>query len=317
MTSVRGAPSRKVIDSDPSTAVQPVEKEGWLGAQPIGMLFVLPYVIFLAAIFVYPLFVQVVISFKDYFFAAPGATVDRPWVGLQNYADVLQDPTFQRSLLNVLEFMVINVPATVVLSLVLAYALNSKIRGLWFFRGSYYAPYVTASVAIVTVWLFMFGETGLVNTVLGALAPDPSWLINKYWAMPMIAIFVTWKQLGFFILLYLAALQNVPKETYEAADVDGAGTFRKFMSVTVPGVRPATTLVVILATITGMNLFTEPYLLTNGGGPNGASVTPVFYMYQKGVEQGQAGYAAAIGMILLVITLGIALVQRRLLERRS
>ena len=161
----------------------------------------------------------------------------------------------------------------------------------------------------------MFGETGLVNTVLGPLAPDPSWLINKYWAMPMIAIFVTWKQLGFFILLYLAALQNVPKERYEAADVDGATTVQKFWSVTVPGVRPATTLVIILATITGMNLFTEPYLLTNGGGPNGASVTPVFYMYQKGVEQGQAGYAAAIGMILLVITLGIALVQRRVLER--
>ena len=131
----------------------------------------------------------------------------------------------------------------------------------------------------------------------------------------MIAIFVTWKQLGFFILLYLAALQNVPNEVYEAADVDGAGPVRKFWSVTVPGVRPATTLVIILATITGMNLFTEPYLLTNGGGPNGASVTPVFYMYQKGVEQGQAGYAAAIGMILLVITLLIALIQRRLLER--
>ena len=258
---------------------------------------------------------QFFISFKDYFFAAPGATVDRPWVGLQNYVDVLKDPTFQRSIFNVFEFLIINVPATVVLSLVLAYALNAKIRGLWFFRGSYYAPYVTASVAIVTVWLFMFGETGLVNTVLGPLAPDPSWLINKYWAMPMIAVFVTWKQLGFFILLYLAALQNVPKEVYEAADVDGAGTLAKFWSVTVPGVRPATTLVVILATITGMNLFTEPYLLTNGGGPNGASVTPVFYMYQKGIEQGQAGYAAAIGMILLVITLFIALVQRRLLEQ--
>jgi len=116
-------------------------------------------------------------------------------------------------------------------------------------------------------------------------------------------------------LLYLAALQNVPKELYEAADVDGASTMSKFWSVTVPGVRPATALVVILATITGMNLFTEPYLLTNGGGPNGASVTPVFYMYQKGIEQGQAGYAAAIGMILLVITLLIALIQRRLLEQ--
>ena len=105
--------------------------------------------------------------------------------------------------------------------------------------------------------------------------------------MPVIAIFVTWKQLGFFILLYLAALQNVPKELYEAASVDGAGKFRSFMSVTVPGVRPATTLVVILATITGANLFTEPYLLTNGGGPNGASASPVLVMYQKGIEQGK------------------------------
>ena len=295
------------------------DRRGWkeklLGAQPLGLLFILPYVIFLIGIYVYPLIVQFFISFKDYFFAAPGAQVSRPWVGLQNYTNVLKDPTFQRSIFNVFEFMIINVPATVVLSMVLAYALNAKIRGLSFFRGAYYAPYVTASVAIVTVWLFMFGETGLVNTVLGSLAPNPSWLINKYWAMPMIAVFVTWKQLGFFILLYLAALQNVPKELYEAADVDGASAFGRFMSVTVPGVRPATTLVVILATITGMNLFTEPYLLTNGGGPNGASVTPVFYMYQKGVEQGQAGYAAAIGMILLVITLLIALVQRKLLER--
>jgi len=315
MTTLSGARSGPTTEDDRPEVSGPERKDGWLGRQPLGLLFIFPYVVFLAFIFVYPLIVQFFISFKDYFFAAPGATVERPWVGLQNYVDVLKDPTFQRSIFNVFEFLLINVPATVVLSLVLAYALNAKIRGLWFFRGSYYAPYVTASVAIVTVWLFMFGETGLINTVLGPLAPDPSWLINKYWAMPMIAVFVTWKQLGFFILLYLAALQNVPKELYEAADVDGAGTMAKFWSVTVPGVRPATALVVILATITGMNLFTEPYLLTNGGGPNGASVTPVFYMYQKGIEQGQAGYAAAIGMILLLITLLIALIQRRLLEQ--
>ena len=315
MTTLSGARSGPTTEDDRPEVSGPERKDGWLGRQPLGLLFIFPYVVFLAFIFVYPLIVQFFISFKDYFFAAPGATVERPWVGLQNYVDVLKDPTFQRSIFNVFEFLLINVPATVVLSLVLAYALNAKIRGLWFFRGSYYAPYVTASVAIVTVWLFMFGETGLINTVLGPLAPDPSWLINKYWAMPMIAVFVTWKQLGFFILLYLAALQNVPKELYDAADVDGASTMAKFWSVTVPGVRPATALVVILATITGMNLFTEPYLLTNGGGPNGASVTPVFYMYQKGIEQGQAGYAAAIGMILLVITLLIALIQRRLLEQ--
>jgi multiple sugar transport system permease protein len=190
--------------------------------------------------------------------------------------------------------------------------LNRVVRGRLFLRVSFYVPYVTASVAVVGEWLFMFGETGLVNTVLGPLAPDPSWLINKYWAMPMIAVFVTWKQLGFFILLYLAALQAVPQELYESAATDGAGAVRTFFSVTVPGVRSATLLVLLLATITGANLFTEPYLLTNGGGPNGASTSPVLLMYQKGLEQGNPDVAAAIGVILVVLVLILALVERKL-----
>jgi multiple sugar transport system permease protein len=133
--------------------------------------------------------------------------------------------------------------------------------------------------------------------------------------MPVIALFVTWKQMGFFILLYLAALQAVSMDLYEAAAIDGAGRFRSFMNVTVPGVRGATSLVVILATITGANLFTEPYLLTNGGGPDGASTSPVFVMYQKGIEQGNPDTASAIGVVLVAAVLLIALVQRRYLER--
>ncbi len=287
----------------------------WLGDNPIAWLFIAPYIIFLAGIFVWPMCVQVYISFRSYFFAAPGAEVDRPFIGLDNYFRAFTDPVFTGSLRHTVIFLLINVPITVIGSMVLASALNGKIRGLTFFRVSYYVPYVTASVAVIAVWLFMFGGTGLVNTLLGPLAPDPSWLINSNWAMPIIAIFVAWKQMGYFILLYLAALQNIPESRYEAASLDGAGTFQKFKNVTMPGVRPATLLVLILATITGMNLFTEPYLLTNGGGPNGATVTPVFYMYQKGVEQGDAGYAAAIGVILVLITLVIAFVQRRILER--
>jgi len=178
-------------------------------------------------------------------------------------------------------------------------------------------PYVSASVALVTVWLFLFNSNGLVNTMLGPLAPDPSWLINSKLAMPLIAVFVAWKQLGFFILLYLAALQNVPRELYDAAAVDGASRWRSFLAVTVPGVKQASTLVVILATITGANLFTEPYLLTGGGGPDGASATPVLLMYQKGIEQGEPDVAAAIGVILVTLVLLLAWVSRRLLERDS
>ncbi|NYG06128.1 multiple sugar transport system permease protein [Phycicoccus badiiscoriae] len=286
-----------------------------VGRQPLGIVMAAPYAVFLAAVFAYPLGLAVWISFHRYFFAAPGAQVDRPFVGFSNYTRVLGDPAVRQSFLNVLEFLVINVPLTVVLSLVLATALNSVTHIRTFLRVAYYVPYVTASVALVAVWLFLFSNNGMVNNVLGPLAPNPSWLVNSGLAMPVIAIFVTWKQLGFFILLYLAALQNVPKELYESASVDGAGPVRSFMSVTVPGVRPATTLVVILATITGANLFTEPYLLTNGGGPNGASTSPVFLMYQKGIEQGAPDIAAAIGVILVIAVLVISLINRRVLER--
>ena len=286
-----------------------------LGRQPIGIAFVAPYAVFLAAVFAYPLGIAVYMSFYDWFFAAPGAVVDRPFVGFSNYVAVFSDPAVLRSFLNIAIFLVINVPLTVGLSLGLASALNAAIPLRTFFRVSFYVPYVTASVAVVGVWFFLFSSDGLVNEVLGDLAPDPSWLVNSTWAMPVIAVFVTWKQLGFFILLYLAALQNVPKELYESAAVDGASRLRSFWTVTVPGVRPATTLVVLLATITGANLFTEPYLLTNGGGPDGASASPVLVMYQRGIQQGQAGLAAAIGIVLVIGVLIISLINRKLLER--
>lgn len=164
--------------------------------------------------------------------------MDSPWVGLSNYRDVFTDPVVGRAFLNILIFLVINVPLTVGLSLVLAAALNAKLPFRSFFRAAYYVPYVTASVALVAVWAFLFGSDGLVNHALGGLAPDPSWLVNTHLAMPMIAFFVTWKQLGFFVMLYLAALQNVSGELYEAAAVDGAGSVRRFFSITVPGCAP-------------------------------------------------------------------------------
>jgi multiple sugar transport system permease protein len=288
-----------------------------LGEHPVGTAFVTPYVVFLLAVFAYPLGFAVYMSFHDYFFAAPGAIVDRPFVGFANYVTVLTDPAVQRSFLNVVIFLVINVPLTVVLSLVLANALNAAIRWRTFFRVSYYVPYVTASVAVVGVWLFLFNSNGLVNSILGPLAPDPSWLVNSKLAMPTIAIYVTWKQLGFFILLYLAALQNVSGELYEAAEMDGANRWQRFLNVTIPGVRPATTLVVLVATVTGANLFTEPYLLTGGGGPNGASASPVLIMYQKGIEQGNPDIGSAIGVLLVIGVLILALIERRFVGRED
>ncbi len=272
-----------------------------LGKHPLGILFSAPYVIFLVVVFAYPFFLAIWISFHDYIFTAPGSNVDHEFVGFANYVTALTDPAVLRSFLNTLIFLVINVPITVVLSMVLATALNAGVRWAAVFRVAFYVPYVTASVSLIGVWLLLFAQDGLINTILGPLAPDPSWLINSSLAMPSIALYVAWKQLGFFILLYLAALQGIPGELYEAASIDGAGTLNRFWNVTVPGVRPATVLVLILAIIIGANLFTEPYLLTNGGGPNGASATPVLLIYQKALQQTNPDVASAIGVVLVII----------------
>jgi multiple sugar transport system permease protein len=286
-----------------------------LGEQPIGYLFAAPFVIFLIGIYGYPFFYAIYMSFFNYFFAAPGAQVERPFVGLANYARALQDPLFHIAIRNVIIFLVINVPMTVAVSMVLATALNAAIPFRAFFRAAYYVPYITASVAAVGIWLWLFSGFGLVNKIFGSIAPNPSWLINASWAMPIIALYVSWKGLGFYILLYLAALQTIPRELYEAAKVDGAGRIRSFSAVTVPGLRPATLLVVITSVITGANFFTEPYLLTGGGGPDNQSVSPVFLIYRFGIEQNHPGYAAAIGLLLAVGVLIISGINRFVLER--
>lgn len=283
-----------------------------LGRQPLGLLFSAPYVIYVLAVLAFPMGYAIYISFHQFYFTAPGVQVDRPFVGLDNYITILSDPQVQRSFLNIGIFLIINVPLTVGLSLVLANALNRVQKLRTFFRVSYYVPYVTASVAVVGVWLFLFQQNGLVNSILGPLAPNPSWLVNSWLAMPVLALYVTWKQLGFFILLYLAALQNIPDELYESAAVDGGNKWVQFWNITVPGVRSASVLVTLLATITGANLFTEPYLLTGGGGPDGASASPVFLMYQKGILQGNPDIAAALGVVLVIGVLLITLIQKRL-----
>lgn len=290
----------------------PRKLKGILGPQPLGLLFTAPYVVYVLGVLAYPLGYAVYISFHDFFFTAPRVKVERPFVGLDNYVSILSDPAVQRSFLNIGVFLLINVPLTVGLSLLLANALNRVTKFRTFFRLSYYVPYVTASVAVVGVWLFLFQQHGLVNSMLGPLAPSPSWLVNSWLAMPTVALYVTWKQLGFFILLYLAALQNIPDELYESAAVDGGSKWVQFCNITVPGVRPASVLVTLLATITGANLFTEPYLLTGGGGPDGASASPVFIMYQKGILQGNPDVAAALGVVLVLGVLLIALIQKRL-----
>ena len=288
----------------------------WLGEHPLGLLLSTPYTAFVVIVFLVPFGFGVWMSFHDFFFTAPGVQVPHPFVGLDNFQQVLADPAVRQAFGNLLVFGLINIPLTVVLGLLLSSGLDAVVHWKGFFRVSYYIPYVTASVATLAVWIFMFNGGGVVNQLLGRLAPDPTWLANQGLIMPLIAVYVTWKNLGFYVLLYLAALQNVPKELHEAAEMDRAGAWQRFRTVTLPAVRPVTSLVVLLCIITTGQIFTEPYLLT-GGGPNGASMTPALLMYQKGIQQGQPDIAAAIGMILVIAVMILSLVSRRLTERKG
>lgn len=287
-----------------------------LGARPFGIPLALPYALFLAVVMAYPLGYAVWISFFDYVFTAPGVSVDQPFVGLANYRTALTDPRVLQSFGNIAVFLVINVPLTVVLSMVFAAALHAVTRWAGAFRVAFYVPYVTASVSLIGVWMLMFSQGGLVNAILGPLAPNPSWLVNEHLAMPSIALYVTWKRLGFYILLYLAAPQSVPKELYESASTDGAGVLSRFWNITVPGLRSTTFLVLVLSIITGANLFTEPYLLTSGGGPDGASASPVLMIYQKGIQQGNPDVASAIGVMLVIAVGVLSLASARLTKEK-
>ncbi|MFD0636246.1 carbohydrate ABC transporter permease [Catenulispora yoronensis] len=272
----------------------------------VGLYLAAPYAIYLAVVYAVPIIQGVRISLLDYVYAAPGADVPQPFTGLKNYRAALSDPQLRRSFLNILEFLAINVPLTVILGLTLAAVLAKLSRMRTFFRSAFFVPYVTASIAVIGVWYFLFSQSGLVNHVLGGWAPDPSWLVNSKLAMVVIALEVTWKQLGFYVLLYLAGVLLIPDSLYEAASIDGAGAVRKFRAITVPAVRNVTILVTTLALIVGANLFTEPYLLTGGGGPNGASMSPALLIYQNGVEQGKPGIGAAIGILLTLFVLLVA-----------
>lgn len=288
----------------------------WLGENPLGLLLSAPYTLFVIVVFLIPFGFGIWMSVHDFYFTAPGVAVEHPFVGFDNFAAVLADPIVRQAFGNLLIFLVINVPLTVVLGLLLSSGLDAVVHWKGFFRISYYIPYVTASVATLAVWIFLFNGNGVVNSMLGSLAPDPSWLANSGLIMPLIAVYVTWKNLGFYILLYLAALQNVPKELHEAAQLDGAGRWQRFRSVTLPAVRPVTSLVVLLSIITTGQIFTEPYLLT-GGGPNNTSMTPALLMYQQGIQQGKPDIAAAIGMILVIAVMIVSLVSRRITEGKN
>lgn len=235
--------------------------------------------------------------------------------GGQRYYVLAGDPTFLRSVLNVILFAVIVIPLQMGLGLLLALLVNQQLRGRNFFRTIYFSPVVTSMVVISIVWTFLYDkDNGLINQFLQLFGlPNVNWLGDPLTAMPAIIIMSVWQGVGFQIVLFLAGLQGIPEFLYEAASIDGANGWQKFRNITVPGLRNVTVFIIITITIAAFQLFTQVFVMTNGG-PNDATTTVVFHMVRKGFREQDIAVASAIGVLFFLFILGISLFQRYILR---
>ncbi len=277
------------------------------------LAFVAPPVIGFLAFTLYPILFAAYASLTSWNGLGP-----MRFVGLKNYVSLFQDEYFLKSLWNTFFYM-IGIPIGLVLSLLLAIALNRKIPGRTAFRTIYYIPVVSSLAAIAIVWQFAYnGDFGLVNQVLAWFGIEgPDWLQNTATVKPAIIIMAVWKGLGYSMLLYLAAIQSVPTSLYEAASLDGAGAFQKFRSITLPMVRPVTFFLVVTNIIAGAQIFTEINIMTPTGGPEFSSASVVWYIWRKAFKYQQMGYATAMAIALGLIVFVITVIQFRLNRRNS
>ena len=232
------------------------------------------------------------------------------FVGFDNYANLFADPTTGRVFLHTLYYIVGYLPIVYVGGLVLALALNTALKGRSLLRGIYFLPVITSWIAVALVWRWLLNpNNGVVNTVLGWLGIDgPGWWTDPAWAMPSIIIASAWKDLGFVMVILLAGLQAISPELYDAAKVDGAGPWRRLISITLPMLSPSTFFVVVISLINGFQVFDQVYAMT-GGGPAGASEVVVLRIYDLTFRYGAAGEASALSWMLFIVVLAVTLIQ--------
>lgn len=240
------------------------------------------------------------------------------FVGLDNYVKLLTaDPLFRKVLLNTFYFTFVSVPLTVVISLGLALALNQGIRGLALYRAAYFMPVITAMVVVALIWRWLYNpDFGVLNYLLNQLGirRPPNWLADQHWAMPAVIIMAVWKQVGYNMVIFLAGLQAIPANLYEAASIDGAGRWERFRYVTLPMLTPTTFFVLVISLIGSLQVFDAVLVLTEGG-PANTTRTIVFHIWEQAFRFLHMGYAAAIAWILFFIIFLITLVQWRLQGR--
>lgn len=282
-----------------------------------GWLFIAPAVVLIAVFFFLPVAASLVLSITDFDLYAIANPANVRIVGARNYVDLLHNPTFWLALKNTFYFALVGGPLTVATSLGAALLLNAKVvRFKTFFRTIYFLPFVTTLVAVAIVWRYLYHpQYGFLNYALGAVGIHPiDWLGDPRWAMPAIILLAVWKNFGYNMLIFIAGLQAVPADLYEAASLDGAGAVRQFWHVTLPNLAPTFFFVGVVTMIGYFQLFAEPYVMTTGG-PLGATTSLVLFMYEEGFRWWRLGVAASIAFLLFLIILVWTAIQLRL-ERR-
>ena len=281
-----------------------------------GWAFAAPFVILFGVFLAFPILASFLLSFTSFGLRDLANPIGATFVGLKNYIDLLGDAKFWTSLFNTFYFVVVGVPVTLALGLLIANALNRGVtRFRTAFRVGYYLPVITSIVAIAVVWRFLLNpDVGLVNMLLAAVGINgPAWLADPVLAMPSIIAMAVWRNLGFAMVVFLAGLQAIPAALYEAASIDGAGRWQAFRFVTIPMLRPTILFMTVITTIGYLQLFEEPFVMTDGG-PLDKTLSVTMYMYQQGFTFFHQGYASALAYILFIIVATIAFLQFKFLR---
>lgn len=279
-----------------------------------GWLFCAPFVIAFLMFLVWPTFSGLVMSFTSESLAGAAGK----FIGFANYTEAFADPDVWSSLFNTVWFTVLSTIPLVVIALLLASLVNMGLPGQWLWRLSFFLPFLLASTVVSQFWNWMYNpELGLINDLLGRLGLEgAAWLQEPHTAMPAVVATTVWWTIGFNFLLYLAALQNIPEQLYEASALDGANRWRQFISITVPQLAPTTGLVLVLQLLASLKVFDQIYQMT-GGGPDGASRPILQYVYEAGFTGYRLGYASAISYIFFFLIIVISIVYTVLVSRRS
>lgn len=276
-------------------------------------LFLLPALVLLAVFVFYPIGAVVYYSFTEYDIVRPPV-----WTGIDNFVALLDDDTFHLALVHSLVYLLVT-PILIALSIGLAIIVNRKLRGIHVYRALYFVPAVSGSIAIGLAWRWLFDRSGFINSILlswGVIDEPVQWLATPALVLPIAMLLTIWAGIGYYAVIFLAGLQNVSEDLYDAAKIDGCNDLQKHRYVSIPALRPQIVFVGVISSLAALKVFDEIYVLTNRtGGILDSGVTMVFYLWEQAFERQNAGYASAIAIVLLVITLGFSIVNVRALER--